>query len=907
MRGRNRPERLAGNPAAPFAELPICRHFSRLGRHYAPLVNEPDRIDELRAAVHGDPKRVAETASRLAAEARAAGRHATLSRVLAVLGRARQALGAIELAEADLAEALAAANAAGDAELAADAHLGTAGVYAFTGRSAEALSHLDAVHRLGSPRIRAYANLQQAALEQRTGRPHDALAGYERALPALRGFAARVTIALVLMNRGVIHTQLGDCAAAVADLAEAEQLFAADGNAYAVAQTWHGLGWAYAGRGDLATALRYLDRAADRFHELGHSAPEVEVDRGEVLLAAGLCGLAAQTAREAARRQAAAGNNWQVAQAWLLCARAYLADGDRTAAAGYAERARALFAEHGSAAWERAARLELIRAGGRPADVTELRELAGSLDEAGNARVAASALALAGAAAVDSGDLELATVLSAECMRRADRLGVFEVRMQARYATAACAAARGDDVSARRQVRTGLADLRRHRASVAATDAQTAVAIHAGQLAALGLRLALRSGSASRVLDCMERVRDAGPARPAPLPPEDSALATRLTELRAVAARMRTAEAEGRDTADLLRGQRHLERLIHRRRLRTAAGDVGFRTFSALRVADLRRALAGGCLIALAEIDDRLVGVTVGPSRRTRLQDLGPSSAARDAVAAARSASRALLTDVAGRGRDARLALLRRAVGALDAVCAPLVDGGGPVVLVVPAALHGAPWQLLPSLAGRPVAVAPSASWWLSAVSQGHRPVRGPAVVVAGPRLAAAAGEAAAVARRHPRAVLLTGAAATTGAVLAAMAGAAVAHVACHGRIRDDNALWSSLELFDGPLYLYDLERHGRMPPLVVLSGCDTGVGVRVGDQLIGLSTVLLRHGTRSLVAARCAIPDSPVTGETMAALHGLIAGGASAGQALAELSAGWDRGEPVALVAGALGCFGES
>jgi CHAT domain-containing protein len=139
------------------------------------------------------------------------------------------------------------------------------------------------------------------------------------------------------------------------------------------------------------------------------------------------------------------------------------------------------------------------------------------------------------------------------------------------------------------------------------------------------------------------------------------------------------------------------------------------------------------------------------------------------------------------------------------------------------------------------------------------------------------------------------------------MTRAALAHVACHGRIRDDNALWSSLELFDGPLYLYDLERVGRTPPLVVLSGCETGVGVRVGDQLVGLSTVLLRHGTRSLVAARCPVPDSMATSETMTALHRRIAGGASPGDALAELSAGWTRDDAGALVAAALGCFGRN
>jgi tetratricopeptide (TPR) repeat protein len=871
-----------------------------------------DEVDALRAAMHRDPSRVVEAAGRLVAGARAGADPALLSRALAVLGRARRALGVMELAEADLLAAIEAADVAGDRELAADAHLGVAGVYAFTGRSAEALAALDHVHRLGSPRIQAYGQLQRAALAQRIGRPYEALAGYERALPTLRKLDARVDIALVLMNRGVIRTQLADCDAAIADLTEAGRLFADDGNRYGHAQTLHGLGWAFAGKGELATALRHLDDATDRFRELGHPAPEVEVDRGEVLLAAGLSGLAAEAAHEAARRLTVAGDHWHVALAWLLCARAKLLDGRRDDAVRYAERARSMFAEHGSVAWERTARLELIRArtgGDRPVEVSELCVLAEEFDQAGNARAAATALSLASVAAAESDGHEVAGRLAAECARRAARLGLFEVRMQARHAMAVCAAARGDDASARRQLRIGLADLRRRRTSIAALDAQAAVATHAGQLAALGLRLALRDGSASAMLSWMERVRTFGPNLPAARPPDDDELAGRLTELRATVSQVRAAEADGRDTADLLRRQRDLERLIHRGRLRATAAGAASGDDAMPSVDALVEALHGGSLIELAEIDGRLVGVAVRAPYGARLVDLGAGQSARDAVDAAGTALRTLLTESgAAAGRAARIGLLRRAVGVLDRMLAPLLSGDGPVVLVVPAALHAAAWQLLPGLAGRPVAVAPSATWWHADRAAGHDQADGDRVVaVAGPRLAMADREAAAVAGCYPNATVLTGRAATGAAVLAAMAGAGLAHIACHGQIRDDNALWSSLALFDGPLYLYDLERAGRTPPLVVLSGCETGIGMRVGDQLIGLSTVLLRHGTTRLVAARSPLPDSTATSETMTALHRRIAGGAAPAAALAQLTTGWAGDDAGALVAAALGCFGRN
>ena len=89
-----------------------------------------DTLEELRAAVHRDPRGVAGAASKLAAAAREDDDLASLSRSLAVLGRARRSLGDIDLAESDLVAAVAAAETVGDEDLAADAHVGLAGVLA---------------------------------------------------------------------------------------------------------------------------------------------------------------------------------------------------------------------------------------------------------------------------------------------------------------------------------------------------------------------------------------------------------------------------------------------------------------------------------------------------------------------------------------------------------------------------------------------------------------------------------------------------------------------------------------------------------------------------------------------------------------------------------------------------------
>jgi tetratricopeptide (TPR) repeat protein len=866
-----------------------------------------ETVAELRASVHRDPRRVAEVTTRWVAAARADGDDATLSGALSVRGRARRSLGEIDLAESDLRGAVEAAAGAGAAdrdELAADAHLGLAGVLSFAGRTAEAFAHLDVAHRLGSPRLRAHVELQRAAIGQRIGQVQQALAGYAAALPTLRKLGAHLDVAMVLLNRGVIRTQSGDCDAAAADLSEAGELFAREGHDFGVAQADHGLGWAYARHGDLPAALRLLDRSAERFRQLGHAALEVDVDRVEVLLAAGLFLQALEVATRTARRFSAAGNHSKAAETWLLCARASLLDGDRTGAGQYAALARSGFAAQGSVGWERAARLEQLLCDDRPGDAESLRALASELDQVGNARGAATALALACVAACEAGEPALAADLSARCGQRAARIGVFEVRMLAAYAQASCAVANGDLAGATRLVRSGLTGLRRHRASLAATDARAAVGVHAAQLASLGLQLALRRGSAPAVLEWMELARAGRGRHLPPRPPDDEVLAAELAELRAVISQVREREAADRDTADLLRAQRSLERSVHRRRLRTG-GDR--RRAGAAAVTAARRlgpVLDGRLLVSLAEIDGRLVGVRVGDGR-TRMADLGPAADLPPVVASLMAMLRALVTPRRpSRDRRRQVDRLGRAVDVVDAVMARLLSGDGPVVLVVPAALHTVPWRLLPCLAGRQVVVAPSASWWYE-TQAGPVAVRGPApVALAGPRLVEAEREATGVAGCYPGGVALTGTAATSGAASAALAKAPVVHIACHGRLRRDNPLWSSLELSDGPLWVYDVERLARTAPLVVLSGCHTGVGVRAGDELLGLSTALLQHGTRCLVASVCALPDTAAIRDTMIALHRRIGAGVAAPAALAELTAGGVRDEGSLLAAG-LGCFG--
>ena len=123
-------------------------------------------------------------------------------------------------------------------------------------------------------------------------------------------------------------------------------------------------------------------------------------------------------------------------------------------------------------------------------------------------------------------------------------------------------------------------------------------------------------------------------------------------------------------------------------------------------------------------------------------------------------------------------------------------------------------------------------------------------------------------------------------AVLAAFEGAGIAHVAAHASFRADNGLWSSLELADGVLTVYELEQLRRPPEVVVLSACQSGLSaVRPGDEVMGLVAALLTLGTRSVVASVVPVEDR-ASEQLMVALHRRLLAGDAPAVALAGAQA---------------------
>jgi hypothetical protein len=198
------------------------------------------------------------------------------------------------------------------------------------------------------------------------------------------------------------------------------------------------------------------------------------------------------------------------------------------------------------------------------------------------------------------------------------------------------------------------------------------------------------------------------------------------------------------------------------------------------------------------------------------------------------------------------------------------------LVIVPTGPLYAVPWGSLPSLRGRPVVVAPSATAWLTAVTDGDS--GGHVVLARGPRLRST--EEAALSRTYPGATVLPSA--TVGEVLSALDGASLAHLAAHGEHEPTNAMFSRLDLADGPLFAYELARLAHPPRHVVLAACELAMShIRPGDEALGFAGALLAGGVRTVVAANSRVGDAS-SAATMVEYHERVAAGDRPAVALA-------------------------
>jgi tetratricopeptide (TPR) repeat protein len=342
------------------------------------------------------------------------------------------------------------------------------------------------------------------------------------------------------------------------------------------------------------------------------------------------------------------------------------------------------------------------------------------------------------------------------------------------------------------------------------------------------------------------------------------------------------ARSEGAPTEGLERERRRLERKVRSEHHQQHAEEsLQAKRFEA---AELIADVGDGAFVELVEVDAAL-HVLVVCNGRVRRVVAGDSATALELAEAGRFAlRRAARTgrfapgDLGQRFQDA---VLGKAVGMLP---------DGPVTISPTAALHGAPFALMPALATRPFSTVPSAAQWMRALAV-PTPRTKRRAFVSGPGLVTGGAEVERLAKTYPEATILRGSDATVAATMTAIDGAKLAHLATHGTFRADSPLFSALEMADGQLSVYELERLKKAPYRTILSACDSGVLAPVGAQeVLGLASALFSLGSAGLVCSIAEVNDE-ATADIMMRVHASLDAKRTPAEALAEVRA---EGSPV-------------
>jgi len=638
--------------------------------------------------------------------------------------------------------------------------------------------------------------------------------------------------------------------------------------------------------GDLPAALGFLDRATERYAALSVPMPEIALDRCAVLLAAGLATEALATVDEETRLHVGrGGEDTQTAELLFAAARSALAAGRLALATERAAAAKTLFRRQHRQWWEARASFILLQArqtsGGRNGRMSgQASAIADLLDQL-HAEEAAAAHLLAGRLAAKRGDAAGADRHLASAARFRHHGPSFG-RAAGWLAQAVRAESRGATPAVLIACRRGLDAASAHQQSLGAPELRAHAAAYGAELTAIAQRYALQRGDARMLLQWSERWRASALAAPTVRPPDDPELAADLAALRGVARRLEAARAAGTPTTRLEQERRRLETAIRSRTRRAGAEPVRSPrgTPAEFDLGVLVDGLGQHGLIELAVIDRILYATTV-LGHRFRTHTVGPLAHAIREVDLARFLVRRLAH---GRPpRDALAAIEDTGAMLQQALLGPAVTtdlAETPVVVVPPAALHAVPWTLLPALRKVPVVVAPSAAIWLRA-AQVPVPRRRRVTLLIGPGLSGSATEVRKIGAGYPNAIVLSDAQATAERALGALDGAWLAHVAAHGMFRQENPLFSSVLLHDGPLTVYDLDRLRRSPLRLVLSSCESGVAAPVGaDELLGMTSVLVPRGTASILASVVPVNDV-ATAPVMVAFHNHLRAGLPFDEAL--------------------------
>lgn len=701
------------------------------------------------------------------------------------------------------------------------------------------------------------------------------------------------------LARSELHVRDGDLESAHEDLRAAHEWFTQSGHRTAAAVTAARIGRLVWQSGDHVGALNFLDDVDEALQDVGDSAGAVWKERTAAYLAMRLNAEAEKAAATALEHHEASQYQERYLDALIVAAQASLAAGKTDETVALAAEAESLAREQQRTGWEVFARYIALRArfrsdhakGLAPGDVGSLAD---SLAEAGLLVESTHCLLIGAWLANADGDdgARCEFLVQASARRKEQNL---EVRALGWVATTRLRLRDGNTRGAASAARAGLRLIGSYQA-VLGTLSGLHVAEYAAELFETGLQLAAASGSPRRLFGWLELDRMGA----APLGRNDPDLRSRRAALHQANDELRRAVLAGRANRSS-----ELRRNLLQEEVAQFAGGRRARLTRDLPTAEsVLHRLGDAALVSLAVVSETLIAIKLEAGRARQIE-LGPVARIQEYI----DTLHVSLRRIAGRvGSDASKAAALETLAATAArldceLVEPLGLGGSRLVVVPRRPALGLPWSLLPSLADTEVVVVPSARLWMDRATRRTIP-RQRVALIAGPGLAHSVDEIERLAQVYRHAQRLVEPPVED--VARSLEAAAIAHFACHGTLRADNPSFSSLEMADGPLTIYDLEAISQSPEIVVLSACDAGASAQAGGhEVMGLAAALLEQGTRSVVANVGLVPDQLATIELMVAVHENLAAGDHAATALSRALPELNYEDPDAVAARAFVTFG--
>ncbi|CAN5492498.1 CHAT domain-containing protein [soil metagenome] len=755
----------------------------------------------------------------------------------------------------------------------------------------------------------AMLSSQRASLLARTGQFGEALSEINRGVDHLDALPTRDQSAL-LLTQGTIVMQLGQPVEAQRIFARSAEIAMAGGHNKEAFMSRSNQGYAAYLQGDLPTALELLSHAEAMTTEV--SGAIVRLDRGRVLIDAGLLREAGAVLREAADLTGEDSHHQVLAEIELELAKVHARLDQLSVAREWVTSAHRRFTERGEP--RRAAQasvvldeIDLLGTGHAESVLARAKQrqhIVANADRylcAHHYLVAARAAWQSGRASEASASLKEVTSTSVSLRPRA-LLQVAELK-------ARLARHHHDEAAARRVLAQAPHVILREQIGSASTDLRTAISSSAASAAALHLELSLGRGP-QELFNTTERWRALTHRLKPVQPPPDAERDGLLTQVREV--RIRLAEdpslsVQERDALQIRERQLRLRIREHS----WALGSDAVQPAARIDYRSTRQTLVEQetDLVSFFVAGGVVHAVTVR-SGRGRVTQLAPEATVRESARRATSDLDALGRHDLGAFAGAVTSSLQAEMQQLqELLMRPLGLGSRRLLIVPNGQTIGLPWAMMPVLAGVPITVSASATEWTTRTrALGERPAAAPGatagqdrgnrdvdrriVAIAGPGLNAADEEVRDVCGVWSEADCIPAEHGTAARLRTALAEADLVHVAAHGSHLEQNPMFASVRMSDGPLFVYDVESSGVGADLVVLSACEVGRStMRGGLEPVGLASGLLGLGATSVVAGLCRIPDAAAR-ETMGLLHRELFAGRRSDEALAAAIA---AGPPVA------------